>query len=211
MSKRQLLWGFSGLLYLIFISWYTDFGGPLTEDEIAMYMERLEGDGSVTESASGNNIERFLREDTGRQFFMANFLDLKQNPPDVPGAEPGESAEQLMGRYMAYMWPALLSRASHPIIGGNAINSAMDLEGIEGAEHWDSAALMRYRSRRTLMDIVTDPEMGPSHKYKIAALEKTIAFPIETQINLGDPRGFIGLLLLALTALIDNFLMRRTR
>ena len=210
MSKRRILWGLSALLYILFVSWYTDFGGPLTDDEIATYMERLQREGSVTGDRDLEDIENFMREDSGRQFFMANFLDLRDNPPDVEGAEPGESASQLMDRYMAYIWPALLSRASHPTIGGAAINSAMDLEGIEGAESWDSAALIRYRSRRTLMDIVTNPEMGPSHKYKIAALEKTIAFPIETFINLGDPRVLLGLLLLAITALIDNFLLRRT-
>ena len=104
-----------------------------------------------------------MRQDTGRQFFMANFLDLNDAPGDVPGAEPGESADQLMARYMSYMWPALLSRASHPTIGGRAIHSAMDLAGIANAEHWDQAALMRYRSRRTLMDIVTNPEISSVH------------------------------------------------
>jgi hypothetical protein len=41
------------------------------------------------------------------------------------------------------------------------------------------------------------------HHFKAAALEKTIAFPVEPDFNLGDPRLLIGLLLLALTALAD--------
>ena len=42
-----------------------------------------------------------------------------------------------------------------------------------------------------------------------AALEKTIAYPIEPGLYLGDPRLILGLLLLALTALADLFRLSR--
>ena len=70
-------------------------------------------------------------------------------------------------------------------------------------------AMMRYRSRRTFLDIVANNDMKDSHQFKIAALEKTIAYPIETQLNLGDLRGIIGLLLLALYGLLEAFLPRK--
>ena len=41
------------------------------------------------------------------------------------------------------------------------------------------------------------------HHFKAAALKKTIAFPVEPDFNLGDPRLLIGLLILSLTALVD--------
>ena len=44
---------------------------------------------------------------------------------------------------------------------------------------------------------------GP-HDYKLAALEKTIAYPIETSLYLSDPRFLLALLLIALTALLDS-------
>jgi len=34
------------------------------------------------------------------------------------------------------------------------------------------------------------------HEYKVAALEKTIAFPAEPDLYLGDPRMILGLFLL---------------
>jgi len=92
--------------------------------------------------------ESLWSNDSGRQFIMVNSIEMNKNPEDVAGASSGESADQLMSRYMEHMWPNLLKRASHPIFGGYAIWESMDVVGIEGAETWDQAALMRYKSRR---------------------------------------------------------------
>jgi len=70
-------------------------------------------------------------------------------------------------------------------------------------EIWDMGGLVRYRSRRDFLEIVTDPVFSSKHHFKAAALEKTIAFPVEPDFNLGDPRLLIGLLVLSVTALID--------
>lgn len=209
MSKRMKLWLVPALVYALFVYWYTDFGGPLSEEEIAVFSEQLRAARDVDEAAL-QRIQRFMREDTGRQFFMVNIIDYADNPPEVEGAEPGEDARQLMNRYMAYMFPQLLRRACHPAIMGNAINDSMDLVGIDNAEHWDMGALMRYRSRRALMEIVANADQKDSHVFKIAALDKTIAFPVESPFNPGDPRLLLGLLLLAVTALLDARQARRS-
>lgn len=154
-------------------------------------------------------FERFFKEDTGRQFLMLNAIDMNENPPDVKGAEPGENATQLMGRYMEHMIGELLGRASHPVIIGSAPFTAIDLVGIEGAENWDQGAFFRYRSRRDFMHIIANPMTLKRHKFKLAALEKTIAYPVETSLYLGDLRLLLGLLILAFTALLDSFWLAR--
>lgn len=207
MSKRLQLWLFPALLYAVFVFWYTDFGGPLSEQEIDGFIATMKSNDSDSDTIA--MIEAFAREDTGRQFLMVNNIDYNETPGEVEGAEPGENAEQLMGRYMEHMIPALLSRASHPLVFGSAVHSSMDLVGIEGAETWDAGALFRYRSRRAFLEIVTNPEFLGKHHFKTAALEKTIAYPIETSLYLGDPRLLLGLILLALTVLIDNVRLSR--
>ena len=92
---------------------------------------------------------------------------------------------------------------------GSAVYPTMDLVGIEGAENWDQAALFRYRSRRALLEILTNPAFNGKHHFKTAALDKTIAYPIETSLYLGDPRLLLGLIILALTALIDGWRLSR--
>ena len=207
MRGRRLLWGIPALLYALFVFWYTDFGGPLTEEEISAFMVQFDERGVSQEEAEF--ILDFMRQDTGRQFLMVNLMHMADNPPDVEGAAPGETAEQLMDRYMGYMWGPLLSRACHPIFMGTMAYEAMDIAGIEGAEIWDQAALMRYRSRRSLMEIIANAEQKDSHRYKIASLEKTIAVPVETVIYLSDPRFLLGIILLAIVALLDGRMARR--
>ena len=205
MDRRRIwIWATPALLYALFVGWYTDFGGPLSDDEIAMYLGRFEAIGFSQERR--DRMQRFMESDTGRQFLMLNAIDYADDPPDVPGATPGESAAQLMGRYMEHMFPTLFAHACHPTFMGDAVFRALDLVGVdslETAERWDLGAAFRYRSRRTFLEIVTIPETLDRHAFKIAALDKTIAYPIETQINLGDPRALLGLLLLAVAALAD--------
>jgi len=205
-SKRLLLWLVPAALYVLFVAWYTDFGGPLSDAEVDDLVAVLEERGANPETIA--KLEGFLRNDSGRQFLMLNAIDMNDNPPDVEGAAPGENADQLMARYMEHMLPELLKRASHPVILGDAVYTAIDVVGIENAEQWTGGAMFRYRSRRTFMDIVSHPAMAGKHEFKLAALDKTIAYPIETQIYFGDPRLLLGLLLLAVTALLDIALFR---
>ncbi|MDG2327894.1 MAG: hypothetical protein P8L70_14285 [Halioglobus sp.] len=207
MSTRTKLWLVPALLYGIFVFWYTDFSGPLSDNEVDQFVATMKANGSEPETIAF--IKKFARQDSGRQFLMVNNIDMNESPPNVKGAEPGESASKLMGRYMAHMIPALLARACHPVLMGSAVYPTMDLVGIEGAENWDQAALFRYRSRRALLEILTNPAFNGKHHFKTAALDKTIAYPIETSLYLGDPRLLLGLIILALTALIDGWRLSR--
>ena len=93
------------------------------------------------------------------------------------------------------MYPALFSRACHPVIFGTAANSAMDLMNADGMENWTRAAGMRYRSRRDMLEITTNPAFSGSHDFKLAAMKKTLAFPIDPWFQLGDPRLVLALIL----------------
>ncbi len=206
MNKRLLLWGIPALFYVIFSFWYTNIGGPLTEDEISYYLEQLEASGGDEEQLT--RMKEFMESDNGNQFLMLNNIDMAENPPDVEGAEPGESAQQLLGRYMEYMYPALFKRACHPVYAGRAVFRSMDIVGIENAEEWDQAALMRYRSRRDLLEIAGNPVFQGRHEFKVAALTKTIAYPLENILYFSDPRFLLAIILLAVTALLDLFVLR---
>ena len=180
-------WLILGAVYIGFFFWYTDMGRKLSQEEIQIFIKKHEqniiNDGVSPDSEEFqlriDFLKKFMEEDNGKQFIMVNNIEMNKNPEDVAGANSGESADQLMSRYMEHMWPNLLKRASHPIFVGYAMWESMDLVGIEGAETWDQAALMRYKSRRAFMEIVTHPDMRDRHAFKIAALQKTIAFPVE--------------------------------
>ena len=98
--------------------------------------------------------------------------------------------------------PGGATSACHPVMMGDAVHTAMDLVGIEGAEEWTMAALMRWRSRRAMMEVVSNPETLGRHEFKVAALDKTIAYPIEPRLYLSDLRFLLALVLLSGTSLV---------
>ena len=140
-------------------------------------------------------LRKFMEEDTGDDFVMLNVIDMYETPLQIEGVEPGETSDEVLAKYMAYMYPALFARASHPVLYGQAANSAMDLMNADGMERWTTGAGMRYRSRRDMLEIASNPAFAGSHQFKVAAMRKTIAFPIDPWIQLGDPRLVLGLLL----------------
>jgi len=213
MNKSLKNWFILIFIYCTFFVWYTDLGGKLNSNEIATYLVKMQDNRETVGFSSpaekekakkqGAIIEEFMREDSGRQFFVVNNMDMSDNPQDVEGAQPGEDADQLMGRYMEHMYAELFKRASHPVFAGNAVSPAIDIVGIENADSWDSAALMRYKSRRAFMEIVSNPKMRGKHEFKIAALNKTIAYPVETVLYLSDPRLLLGFILLTIGLIIQ--------
>ena len=204
---RKWLWIGPGILYAIFFYWYTDFRGPMTPAEIDTIAEHLTRAGNSP--AAITRVREFLASDTGRQMIMINALDMNESPPSLPATGPGAGPTDLLDHYMGHMYPAMFARASHPIFGGRAIADAMDLTGIEGAEHWEQGGLFRYRSRRDLMEISTDPRFAERHDYKIAALTKTIAYPVEGTIYYHDLRFLLALILFSLASALDLALFRR--
>ena len=194
------IWASLFIVYGLFFTWYTDFGGKLSDDEIKFYYSKFESnalkDGRVLEPRIIKLLQKFMEEDSGKQFLMVNVIDMSENPIFPDGTVSEESSDNLMNEYMEHMYGEVLKRASHPAFIGSAVNGSMDLVGIENAEVWETAALFRYKSRRAFLEIVTHPDMNSKHKYKIAALEKTIAFPVETQLYLRDPRLLLGLIFL---------------
>ncbi len=189
------IWLAVAALYVAFLSWYTSFGGPLSDAEIAGYLEVMQqrNEGGSPEDLA--RIKRFMEEDTGDDFVMLNVIDMYETPLQVEGVAPGDTSEEVLARYMEYMFPALLARACHPVLSGTAANTAMDLMNAPGMESWTSGALMRYRSRRDLLDIATNPAFAGAHEFKVAGLRKTIAYPLDPWLYAGDPRLLLALLL----------------
>ncbi len=197
MTRTRWLWRWALLtgLYAAFVSWYTSFDGPLRDEEIEYYITLLESRVPAPPADRVAMLRRFMEEDTGDDFVMLNVIDMYETPLQIDGVEPGQSSDDVLAQYMAYMYPALFIRACHPVLYGQAANSAMDLMNADGMEQWSTGAAMRYRSRRDMLEIATDPAFAGSHEFKVAAMRKTIAFPIDPWFQLGDPRLLLALFL----------------
>ncbi len=195
-------------LYGVFFTWYTSFRGPLAKEEIEAYMAASAAREGV--DAEGLAVLReFLEGDTGDDFVMVNVIEMRNPPQRLEGVGPDESASDVLGRYMEYMWPALIRRACHPVLIGTAAAPALDVWGLEGAERWSQAGLMRYRSRRDLMELALNPAFEGPHEFKIAAMVKTVAFPIDPWFQLGDPRLVLALIFLVVILFLQMMKIRK--
>ena len=195
MTRTRWIWLVLILLYAAFFGWYTSFEGPLTDEEMAHYIALFEDREPPLPPERMEMLRTFMEEDTGDDFVMVNVIDMYEEPLQIEGVAPGETSDEVLEKYMQYMYPALFSRASHPVLYGQAANRAMDIMNAEGMEQWTQGAGMRYRSRRDMLEISTNPAFAGSHEFKVAAMRKTIAFPIDPWLQLGDPRLVLALFL----------------
>ena len=157
MTSSQWVWMVLVLVYLAFFSWYTSFEGPLTEAEMARYLELAANDPTNTPD-DVVTIRKFMEEDDGDDLVMVNIVHMYDKPLQIEGVLPTDTSDEVLARYMEYMFPAMLSRASHPVFFGKSVApQAMDLMNAEGMEVWSNAAGVRYRSRRDLLEIGTNP------------------------------------------------------
>ena len=197
-------WIILALVYAVFFYWYTSFEGPLTQEEIVHFTEVVNGAPGMEDEQARIWIE-FMDSDTGDDWAMWNAVDLAEWPKPIEGVEPGATSEEVVNRYAEPFFAKAVLRASHPVLSGAAAAPALDLWGVEGAEEWDRGILVRYRSRRDIMEIMEEMVTSQEsiHAFKVAAVEKTIAFPLDPWFQLGDPRILLALIFVILGLLLQ--------
>ena len=200
---KNIHWYFFILFYVFFFIWYTNLSGPLNDKEIKFFMKVI-SERAVNDEQRIERLRKFMEEDDGKDFFMVNFLDYNDAPETMPATGKGASSSNLMNYYMEYMYPEMFKRASHPVFFSDVFFPAMDIVSAEGMEDWDNVALVRYRSRKDMLQIGLNPIFDERHPYKIEALDKTIAIPVETPF-LNDLRLILFILFLTLGLFIDRF------
>ena len=204
MSLSIKIWVPISFIYILFFLWYTNLSGPLTDQEIETYKKIYEkSDSERRDSKQWKKAFKFMSEDDGKDFYMVNFLDSNEAPRTMKATGEGANSLELQAHYMDYMWPQLFKRASHPVFFAYVLNPALDIVAAQGMEEWDIVAIFRYRSRRDLFEIGMNPVFEERHEYKVEALDKTIAIPVETPF-ITDLRFVLFVFLLFVGFLIER-------
>ena len=194
------VWAGALILYGAFSLWYNSWPrGPLSPEEIEGYVEHFDSSPEATPERS-KVVRDFLAADDGGEFFMVNLIRMHEGEVAAPGEDPAP-ASTVLDRYTRHILPALFRRAGHPVLLGPAAGRYVEHWGVEADPGWSLVGVMRYRSRRDMMEIATDPAFGPAHVYKIAAIANTLAFPIAPPVLVFGPRVWVGLGLALLAAL----------
>lgn len=211
MNKHQqhtlILWGIVGTLFVAFQIWHGAFETPLTEEEIdrlaARFLELNPGE-------DREELRAFLEEDDGKPVIMVNAILLRDRPATINGRDFGDSSAAALNEYTSFVIGYLLRRGSYPLWTGSALFDSLEVWGIENAEEWTTAALMRYRSRRVMLEMATNPEFVQFHDAKEAAIEKTFAYPTATGLATSSLSLMVSLVLLVIALLGQLLLNRRS-
>lgn len=202
------IWGAALVGYGLFSLWYDNWRGPLRPQEIEVLLERARAQSGI-EPDRVDAVRAFLEADDGREFLMVNLLRLQPEPVAVPGGGAKQPAREVLEGYTKHFMPALLRRAGHPALIGRAAGSYVERWGVEPDPGWSVAGVIRYRSRRDMMELAADPAFEPAHVFKVAALANTLAFPVSPVIAF-SPRVHVALVL-ALLAALAQLLFRSVR
>jgi hypothetical protein len=200
------IWACAVILYAAFSLWYGNWGGPLRASEIEHYAERMSALPEGRDPERMATFRRFLESDDGGEFFMVNLIRLQPEPVTMPGSGEKAPAAAVLARYTRPFLGGALRRATHPAFAGPAAGPYLEHWGVEPDPGWTFAGIIRYRSRRDVAELATDPGFQDMHAYKLAAIANTLAFPVApSRIHLG-PKLLVPL---ALGAALSQLALRR--
>jgi len=178
MKERTFIWTPIIIILLAFFFWHTPLRGPLTQKEIDAFMQNQTISGGSA-WAVPESFEAFLRNDDGRPFVMINLMEIRNEAIYPDGAETGnQSGAQADSAYGQAILPLLLARGSYPIMNAKRSYTILNSFGSE-AGAFDVAAIVRYRSRRDLLSMISNDAFLKAEVHKWASLENTMVAPAD--------------------------------
>jgi len=192
----------NGVLFLGFSYWYDWGAAKLSPAEVSSYMEKLEQRPQVFQKPGAlAELRQFLLEDDGQAFYTVNlykYFDVARYSEGVSSLTGREAYD----KFAAIMIPLQLARGSHPIFGTNWMS--------ENSSGWDRLVIVRYRSRRDIVDMFASDGFLEASLHKWAALEE---YDRHLAQGLHIPAMFFPafLLLLVNVALVAAFLRRKAK
>lgn len=195
------IWAAALALYGAFWLWYVGIPRPLEAAEIEAHLAHVADSKLPVSPEQLATLRAFLEADDGGEFFMLNLVRLQHGPVSEPGSAQPRAAREVLDVYTNHFMPALFRRGGHPAYFGRAAGGYLERWGVEADPGWSFGAAIRYRSRRDMIELVTDPRFADAHLYKSAAIATTLAFPTSPGFVVVGPRIWVGLALALLAAL----------
>ncbi len=184
-----LLWLIALLTYALFYCWYVGFRSRVTPAEVEETMAIL--DAGLVDETRKSHLRHFLANDDGKDFVMVNLLEL---------AKPRKESSKNLNAYQKIFLGQLLRAAGHPILIARAASGNVENVACQEFDNWTAAGMVRYRSRRDLMEILPATIGSEHHELKLSALDKTFAFPASPWFVVGGPKLLVPLLIALIAA-----------
>jgi len=183
-------------LYALFSFWYGGSGGgKLTQEEVGAYLSKLEKHANLPEEVKRDVLER-LRiwgdADDGGPVYMLNLMRTRKEPYLFPGAPVDfhGTAEEANRIYEDHAMPLLLKRGGIPAVWGKAQGKNV-IGGGPGFDDWSRLGFIRYPTRRTFFELLTDPEYMKIGHFKFMGME-IVLVPATAELAFPDLRLVVG-------------------
>lgn len=163
------------VIFLSFSCWYDGWWiSPLTEKEgkelyKAMSGQRVED--QAISSVNPNSVDVFAETDNGKAFYMLNLI--KDKTKNLNSTDIG-AFESIDKNYAKVVFPLLFKHGCHPVLVSKPLNT-FSQPAIE--EKWNAIFIIRYRSRRDLYKVVTNPKFQKAWEFKLSTIKSTTVIP----------------------------------
>ena len=99
------------------------------------------------------SLRTLASQDDGREFYMVNLIRHRERAAYPAGAGYDEDVAAAERRYATAVLPALLKRGSIPILVAEPVGTFLQPAG---GQTWDQVAIVRYRSRRDMLEVALE-------------------------------------------------------
>jgi hypothetical protein len=192
------------LVYLAFLFWYGGRSKPLSlaevESLLAEMKRRAGKQAEVDESPLLQQFRELTKNDDGREYYMVNLLKYRKKALYSEGSTFGDDPLAANNRYNRAIVPLLLKHGGHPVFLGQVQGRFLHPYG---ADDWDQVGIVRYRSRRDMLNMAVEISGLGVDVHKWAALEKTQVFPVKPLVSLAFIRIAVAGILVMLASVIS--------
>lgn len=209
MRKKRFMLRLALVMLLVFgafWTWQTPgwLWGPLTLDEVDYHLEQVEKNLAMPPGKNAEVISRlraWALADDGRPVYVLNLMRYYPQVLAFDGAPAFDGTpQQSNALYEQKVTPVAFSIGAYPLFlgpvqGDNLLEQAAELD------NWSRVILMRYPSRRAVLELFSDPRYAPWEPYKLMAL-RVLLVPVQAQVLLPELRWLVGGVLLLLFLLI---------
>lgn len=200
-----------GLVFVVILLAYGQFvsGGPkLTQDEVAGFVSKIDKGLKMPEPMRSEFLARVKawgEADDGQPVYLANIFHANDAAEmhkaiwpglDIKPAADGEKTHEIYLNAVKPLilpkgvWPAIGTRAQG--VGGGKTNVAGFYPGFD---EWTEININRYPSRRTILELFSDPIYLEVMPYKLVGL-RLLTVPTDLRFQFPDLRLALGTVLL---------------
>jgi len=170
LSKKIIMLMLAIMLLLILFSFIKET--PMTNNEVDEYINKIN---QLSHIPGGkHNIEElrsFFSADDGDPFYTVNLYKYHKRAQYLAKGSPIISGVEAYDKFSRVMVGLLLQNYSYPIFGSNWL----DLSD----KGWDKIVIVKYRSRRDMAKIFSDPSFSVASADKWASIEKHDRFVVK--------------------------------